>query len=280
VLALVCVAAAWTARAQDTQPPEPRDTPAASAPVEPAPAPVESAPAPADVPAALQEARESLKNGDYDHAIEVLRAALPACRTTEERRETYLLLIKTYVFLGNDLKFRPQGREASNLNYKEAGTLVAEALRVPELRHLEPQPATDYPPEMLSLFANVRAEIFGTLRIRSLEPADAVVVLDGDTLRAATGGDPLVVPDLAVGTHDIVVRSPGYEDRVDTITIAPGTTLEASYHLEKRRTKGWYAVRATGVGVLVGGIVALVASGDSSTEAPQPLPGPPLPPSR
>src|SRR5205085_3764706 len=123
-----------------------------------------------DVPFALDRARELLRDGDYDRAIELLKGAIePARADVAQLRDVYLLLVKTYVFLGNDLKFKPQGREASNLNYQEARRLIAECLAVPALRHTVPAPASAYPPEMLGFFAEARAKAFGAFHVLSLE---------------------------------------------------------------------------------------------------------------
>jgi hypothetical protein len=227
---------------------------------------------------ALTRARELIKNADYDQALEVLRAeiARPGI-PTETLREAYLQLIKTYVFLGNDYKFRPQGREASNLNYRAARDQIAALLAIPALRDTRPEPATDYPPEMIGFFAEVRSRMFGGFRVIGLEPRIAVVMLDGDTLGMSDAGMLPSAIDLPVGPHPVSVRAPGHEDLVETITISPGATVERSYRLEKRRTAAWYATRWGGAAVVVGGVVALLARG-SSDDAASPLPGPPPPP--
>jgi hypothetical protein len=135
------------------------------------------------VDAQLQAARDLLKQGDYDLAVEVLRGAITASHDDPAKlREAYLLLTKTYVFLGNDFKFKPQGRMASSLNYKEAKATIAELLAVPALRHTLPEPADEYPPEMHALFEEVRHEVFGAFRVVGLDPVDATVWLDADTL--------------------------------------------------------------------------------------------------
>jgi hypothetical protein len=69
----------------------------------------------------LDRARELIRNGEYDAAIESLRKSIDENKQNPDQLgAAYLQLIKTYVFLGNDYKFRPQGREMSNLNYRAA----------------------------------------------------------------------------------------------------------------------------------------------------------------
>jgi len=230
--------------------------------------------------AALDRARELLRDGDYDPCIDVLKHALEAARgRPAELQPIYLLLVKTYVFLGNDLKFRPQGREASNLNYQEAKRLIGECLAVRALRHTQPEPASEYPPEMVAFFAEVRAQMFGAFRVLDLAPTNAVVLLDGDTLRATPaaphGGD----VDIVAGAHEVRVRAPGFKETVDAIRIAPGATVERSYTLDRRRGGWWYATRGAAALALIGGAIAAFAGGNgSNAAAAEPLPGAPPPP--
>src|SRR5262245_21577665 len=107
-------AAAQTAPAQ----PPPQSPPPAPAPATPAQtAPAAASPAAPPEPQ-LNEARELIKSGDYDHAIEILKTTISGTieherRRPETLRDGYLLLIMTYTYLGNDFKSRPQGRELS-----------------------------------------------------------------------------------------------------------------------------------------------------------------------
>jgi hypothetical protein len=237
-------------------------------------------PSPADTAgvAPLEQARALLREGDYDRSIQVLKPALAAATGDPERlRETYLLLIKTYVFLGNDLKFKPQGREASNLNYQEARRLIAECLGIRELRHLAPVPESQYPPEMVAFFLETRRAIFGAFRVREIVPAGAIVLFDGDTLRAPTGETQPGDVDIAIGPHVVVVSAPGFKPSTDHITIAPDITLERSYRLEKQKGGMWYATRGLGALAVVGGVI-LAVGGKSGGETASPLPGPPDPP--
>ena len=124
----------------------------------------------------LDQAKELIKNGDYDRAIEALRANLERDKAhPEQLGDTYLQLIKTYVFLGNDYKFRPQGREMSNLNYRAARELIVEVLEKPELRHLKPEPAAEFPPEMITFMRQAPA-IFRQVAIFSdIEPKPRIM---------------------------------------------------------------------------------------------------------
>src|SRR3989442_15287298 len=80
-----------------------------------------AAAAPMGVESPLQNARESIKNGRYDQAIQTLEDVIghPQVRT-ETMRTAYLLLIETYVYRGNDSRCKEPGRQASLQNYEKA----------------------------------------------------------------------------------------------------------------------------------------------------------------
>jgi hypothetical protein len=228
----------------------------------------------------LETARELIKNGDYDQAIEQLRGSIERERgNPEHQSEAYLLLIKTYVFLGNDYKFRPQGREMSNLNYRAARELITQVLSIPELRHLRPEPASEYPPEMITMFAEVRSEKFGSFRVVRLEPEDAAVTFDGAPL-GSTPNDPMPGDtDLPVGKHVVRVTAPGHVEVTDEVTISPNSTLERSYQLTKRRGTWWYATRGAALALVVGTVAVLANRTTDEDLGPEDLPGAPPPPS-
>jgi hypothetical protein len=241
----------------------------------PVAAPADTSVARSEAP--LSEARELVKSGDYDRAIEILKPVIERSRSRiDEQRDAYLLLIKTHVFLANDLKFKAQGKVSSDLNYDEARKRIAECLAIKELRHTRPEPASEYPPEMVSLFAEVRGQTLGAFRISSLVPRDAVVLFDSDTLRAMPGDTLLGDTDIPIGQHRVVASHERYRDLTEEVTISPGATLERPYELSKRRSGLWYATWITaGVGAVVGLVAALTHGGNTTQE---PLPGAPPPP--
>lgn len=240
----------------------------------------EPVPAPGDLGATIEQSRELIKSGDYDRAIELLRGTIAQTHPNPTvLREAYLLLVKTLVYLGNDLRRRPQGRVASELNYEEARRQITEMLSIPALRHTRVEPETEYPEEMLRMFAEVRGQIFGSFRVLSVQPADAAVILDTDTLSASPGDSTLGEVDIPVGAHLVVVRHERFNPVTDRITISPGATLERSYRLTRKRDLRWYAPRVGGGLALLGGVIAAIVSSRRGTTGDQPLPGPPSPPS-
>ena len=230
-------------------------------------------------PGALDEARDLIKSGDNDRAIDVLKGVIGRERTRiEQLRDAYLLLIKTYVFLGNDLKLKPQGRVLSDLNYQEARKRIVECLTVKELRHTQPEPASEYPREMVAVFKEVRAQMFGSFTVTEVTPPTAVLLLDSDTLRVPPGKEARGDVDLPVGVHRLVIHAVGYKDLTEDITIPPDGDLERDYRLEKRHGTWWYATRGTAaVGVAS---LGFAFRGHKKTQTEQPLPAAPLPPTQ
>jgi hypothetical protein len=228
----------------------------------------------------LQEARECLKNGDYERAIDLLRTAIERARNRlPELRDAYLLLVKTYVLRGNEYKLEIQGRPTSELYYLQARQMIVECLNTKELRHTQPIPASEYPPEMADLFAEVRREIFGSLRVVDLMPPDATVLCDADTLRAAPTDSVPGDTDISVGPHLVVIRRTGYGDLTEEVHISPGSVLELRYRLVKKHATGWYALRGGVLSGAIGGAAWAIWGGkDKVAAGPQDLPGPPPPP--
>lgn len=232
-----------------------------------------------------QEVRRLIRNGQPEAAIEAARAAKAEveARTAEpaQRARAYLLVILSYVNYGNFQSNERRTMAAETL-HKEARTLIRELLSAPELRRTEiDRTSGEYPPEMTEMFDRARAELFGALRIISLDPADARVVLDGEPLGALDGEAQLGDARLATGPHTIVVERDGYQTLRETITITPNSWQERPYKLVKKRGKRFYALLGAGVVAAAGGVTALVAGGGGggSTTA-SPLPGPPPPPAR
>ncbi len=222
--------------------------------------------------ALLAAVRLDLKSGDYDQATvdakELIARSQDEPATLEQG---YLLLIRNCVMRGNSYKNEPQGREPSELFYKEAERYVVECLSIAQLRHVKPSPAEN-PPEMVEMFRRVREESFGSIHLLRLDPADALVILEGDTLRLVAPDTVLALDDLPAGQHTLTLRRSGYRDLVDRITVKPGVVAEKSYTLSHRRGLAWVAQRAA---VPVVGAAYLVFRKHTPERVPSPLDGPP-----
>jgi len=223
----------------------------------------------------LEEAEELLKTGEFDRAIGLIKSVIEGSEENKKRlEEAYLLLAKVYVQRGNYYKFEEP--ETAELYYKEARQTVFECLQTEGLQHTEPAPASEYPPEVIRFFDEVRDEIFGAFRVVALDPPDAHVFLDCQVLETMPdetlpGGE-----DIPIGPHMVLIQKEGYEDLTDEIVISAGTTQEREYQLSKKKGFWWYAGRA-GAAVIGGTGIYLLTRGDESAAA-EDLPFPPDPP--
>jgi len=232
--------------------------------------------APAPSAAFLDQAKELIKSGQLDQTIELLEGNRPRVQQDPELlAQTYLLLIKAYTFIGMNLSKQEQGRSASEASFDKANSLTVECLTNKALRHTRPDSA-NYPPLMLQDFQTVRERVQGGLRVTTLEPPSAHVVLDGDTLRADSTGI-LVAKDLPAGTYPLVIAAPGYVTKNTTLQVTAGSTVERPYELKRHRGGWWYATRIGVASAAVAAVVIALPSHSSSGE--KPLDTPPPPPS-
>jgi len=103
-------------------------------------------------------------------------------------------------------------------------------------------------------------------------------MLGGDTLGVMSDG--LIGADnLPVGAqHLLVVRADGYQTWTEELTFTPNATLQRPYTLEKNKGVLWYATRGA---VVAAGVAAVViGTRNSPPSQPEPLPGPPDPPTK
>ncbi len=230
-----------------------------------------------DVDSLLARSRDLLRNAEYDENIALLTSLLAdSLLPVEARRESYLLLIKTHLYLRTHLSRQSQGATAAELNLRRARELTRECLQDPALHSTRPEPEVEFPPEMVQMFRFVRAEVLGGFRVTSLSPPGARVVLDGDTLMAQlpdSASAALEWHDLPVGVHQVLVLAPGHVTKRVQIEISPGSVIESAYALHKRRGPLWYTTRAAAV-LAVGTVIYMAVRPDVETD----LPGPPPPP--
>jgi len=97
----------------------------------------------------------------------------------------------------------------------------------PETR-LSPQAPPRRPPPAVS----VSAAGFGTLAIR-VQPADAIVLIDGERWQTSSGQDRLVV-EVPQGPHRIEIRKEGFDPYSTEITMSQGETVPINVSLRSR----------------------------------------------
>jgi hypothetical protein len=104
---------------------------------------------------------------------------------------------------------------------------VAEARPIPP-----PPPPSDEQAPPRRLPPPRSAAGFGTLAIR-VQPADAIVLIDGERWQASSGQDRLVV-DVAQGPHLIEIRKEGFDAYSTEITTSQGETVPINVSLRSR----------------------------------------------
>jgi len=97
----------------------------------------------------------------------------------------------------------------------------------PETR-LSPQAPPRRPPPAVS----VSAAGFGSLAIR-VQPADAIVLIDGERWQTSSGQDRLVV-EVPQGPHRIEIRKEGFDPYSTEITMSQGETVPINVSLRSR----------------------------------------------
>ncbi len=95
-------------------------------------------------------------------------------------------------------------------------------------RRLPPPPDGPRPPVPAERDRDAAAS-FGTLAVR-VQPADAVIVIDGERWDRASGG-PRLVLDLPAGRHRVEVHKEGFQSYVREIEIRPGETATVNVSL-------------------------------------------------
>jgi len=79
---------------------------------------------------------------------------------------------------------------------------------------------------------SVSAAGFGTLAIR-VQPADAIVLIDGERWQTSSGQDRLVV-EVPQGPHRIEIRKEGFDPYSTEITMSQGETVPINVSLRSR----------------------------------------------
>lgn len=194
--------------------------------------------------------------GDYEAAIDMLEEVIREHADTDQiLRHAYNHLIFTLILMRDDARAEAKAEEALG--------------RFPDLH--APPPA--FPDRMNTTYERLRRRMYGALQITT-DPDESRVFLNG----AYRGTTPLNIPFIRTGDYDLLISQTGYEDHVGSLVIGPNQTLTQDISLDKHRGTGWWLMRI-GAGAVVGTAIALIAN-SGGTESPQPLPGPPDPPTR
>lgn len=196
--------------------------------------------------------------GQYDKAIEILRGIITEYSKSDEvLRRAYCDLVFTLM--------SKQDADGAAQSAREA------LLRFPEL-------AADpvyFPPRVNELYDQLRNELYGALHV--LTKPDSCRVFLGE---AFMGFSPLHVEYVRVGDYVMNLSKSGYKDEASPLRIEPGSPTSVQLSLQRERGKKWWLLR-TGPGAVLAGVLAYLGlRGEEAAAAPEPLPGPPSPPTQ
>jgi len=104
-------------------------------------------------------------------------------------------------------------------------------------------------PKLAELFAAARDEVTGTLEV-AVEPADAVVLLDGERAAGLAGAGPV---RLLAGVHLLEARRPGFAPFVEELELAAGAAEAREIALERTSATLRLVADVPGAEVLVDG---------------------------
>ncbi|MEJ2721971.1 MAG: PEGA domain-containing protein [bacterium] len=204
----------------------------------------------------FQEVITFRADGKYDSAIDKLSEIIKQYLDSDEvLKLAYNHLVQTYQEKGDLAGARRSAREALE--------------RFPDLTADE----ISFPPFVNDYYDELRKEMFGSLTI--LKPKGCRVFLN----EVHVGETPLELDLVRVGEYDLTLTKSGYHDYADRIQIQPDLKLDKTVSLEAKKGFRWWAYRV-GAGVVAASLLAVGLTGGDETEPPpEPLPGPPEPPS-
>lgn len=204
----------------------------------------------------FQEVITFRADGEYDSAIEKLSEIIKRYLDSDEvLKLAYNHLVQTYQEKGDTAGARQSAREA----LERFPDLTADEISFPRF-------VNDY-------YDELRREMFGSLTI--LKPKGCRVFLN----EVHVGETPLELDLVRVGEYELTLTKSGYHDYADRIEIQPDLKLEKTVSLEAKKGFRWWAYRV-GAGVVAASLLAVGLTGGGEAEPPpEPLPGPPDPPS-
>jgi hypothetical protein len=130
----------------------------------------------------------------------------------------------------------------------------------------------EIPEAINDIYAQLRREMFGAVTIR--KPDECQVYMNGELV----GETPLFLPYIPVGEYELLVVKEGYRPYRETVRVDPDGRHNFEISMSRQRGWGWWTLRI-GSGVAASTALGLLLGHDSSGASPEPLPGPPDPPS-
>lgn len=204
----------------------------------------------------FEEASALRSQGKYGAAVEILRGIIAEFAKSDEiLRRAYSDLVFTLLSMQDESGAGESARQALS--------------RYPDLT-ADP---VFFPPRVNELYDNLRNQMYGSLNVVS-KPESCRVFL-GETFMGAA---PLSVKYVLVGDYTLNLSKSGYKDEASPVRIEPGSPTSVQLALQKERGKKWWLTRVAPGVILAGALAYFGLKGDEGTPAPEPLAGPPPPP--
>lgn len=214
-----------------------------------------------DISEKMEQVNILRARGEFDDAIEILNGIIRDYSSSDNvSRYAYNHLVFTYHKMGRAGTAIEKAREALD--------------RFPDLRVETP----DIPPSVDEIYETLRKEMFGSLTIERPFGCNAYLIQDENKI--FKGETPLELPLVRVGTYTLEVTKSGYHDYSRTINVFPDERLNVDVSMSPERGVKWWVLNLSPI-ALIGAFVAYMAwPSETSTAEPQPLPGPPDPPTQ
>lgn len=205
------------------------------------------------------EAASSLRSqGKYGDAAELLRGIITEFAQSDEiLRRAYSDLVFTLLTMQDERG----AEEAARQGLDRYPDITADPIF--------------FPPRVSELYDDLRNQMYGALNVVSRPESCRVLLGDG-----FVGTAPLNIQYVRVGEYLLKASKPGYKSETSTVSIEPGSPTSVQLALQRERNKRWWLFRI-GPAAIAAGILAYVGlRGEDQGSEPQPLAGPPAPPTQ
>ena len=218
-----------------------------------------------DLSEALSERMEQVNilraRGEFNDAIKILDEIIRDYASSDTvLRYAYNHLVFTYHKMGEAGMAIEKAREALD--------------HYPDLSVETP----DIPPSVDDIYNTLRKEMFGSMTIERPEACN--VFLIQDSIKVFKGETPLELSLVRVGTYTLEVTKSGYHDHSRTINVFPDERLNLDVSMSPERGAKWWTLNLAPVALLGAFLAYMAWPSETSTAGPQPLPGPPDPPTQ
>jgi hypothetical protein len=240
--------------------------------------------------ARFREISDLRSRGEFDAAVAALVAMVAdSTESGEVVRRAYNQLVWTILSKSDDVSARARqssdGEGVRRLRgqiddlARQLGEVVGAALtRFPDLRAGDDVPD---PSRVNQAYEPARQRMFGNLQVETDPDSAAVWIRDSARGWAREGVTPLRRDLFPIGNYEVRLEREGYKQMSFMTQIAPNETKHHEVTLARARSRRWWLTRVVAPVVGAAGLItyALMSGDEGGAPPPEPLPGPPDPPS-